>query len=284
MNPTTIRAYAHAKINLTLEVLGKRPDGYHEIVSVMQSLALHDTLTFAAAERLTLRSSVAEFQMDENLVLRAARLLQTECGISEGVMIELEKRIPVAAGLGGGSSDCAATLLALNELWRLGLSREQLVSLGARLGSDVPYFFYDGTALVEGRGEKVTSLPPFPFHWVVLVTPNVRLPEKTRTLYSKITPDNCTSGDTTRRIAERLRRREPVDISSFPNAFLPILLSESASVRACWNRLHQAGAQNVLLSGSGPTLYTLLTDESDGRAICALLMGLDAQVQLTTTS
>lgn len=284
MSRAVVKAYAHAKINLSLEILGKRPDGYHEIVSLMQALALHDSLTFTAAELLTLRSSAAELEMGENLILRAAKLLQAECGISAGVVVELEKRIPVAAGLGGGSSDCAATLLALNEIWGLGLSRERLVSLSLKLGSDIPYFFYGGTALVEGRGETVTPLPAFPFHWVVLVTPRVDLPEKTKTLYGKITPDAYTSGDTTRRLAERVRRGEPVDVSEFSNAFLPILLNESPAVRMCWERLHQAGAEHVLLSGSGPTLYVLLEDESDGRALCALLMGLDAQVQLTTTT
>ncbi|MCL5959315.1 MAG: 4-(cytidine 5'-diphospho)-2-C-methyl-D-erythritol kinase [Chloroflexi bacterium] len=284
MTSSTITCSAHAKINLTLEILGKRPDGYHEIASLMQALALHDQLTFTPAKNLFLRSNVAELETEDNLIFRAARLLHNELGVSKGAAVDLKKRIPLAAGLGGGSSDCAAALRALDELWNLGLSVDQLIELGSRLGSDVPFFFHGGTALVEGRGETVTPLPPFPFHWVVLVTPRVELAEKTRALYSKVTPAHYSSGERTLRLADRLRRGEPFDYSLLANAFLPILLDESPAVRACWERVLQEGANHVLLSGSGPTLYTLLRKEEDARALCVLLMDLDAQVELTTTT
>ncbi len=284
MSHDAVTEYAHAKVNLTLEILGKRPDGYHEIVSLMQALALHDTLTFAPAGDLTLRCNVSELAVQGNLVLRAARLLQTELGVSKGAAITLEKSIPIAAGLGGGSSDCAAALRALNRLWSLGLSLEQLTDFGAKLGSDVPFFFHGGTALVEGRGEKVTPLPSFPFYWVALVTPRVLIADKTTTLYGKITPSEYASGKATRLIAELLLRGETVDASLLSNAFLPVLLRENDAVRACWDRMQLARARQVLLSGSGPTLYSLLDNEEEARSIPALLMGLDAEVLVTTTT
>src|SRR5688500_15047283 len=134
---------AHAKVNLTLEVLGKRADGFHDIRSVMQRISLADTLTVERAEGLTLTCSDPGLEGPENLVWRAAELLRTECGVAEGAALRLEKRIPVAAGLGGGSSDAAAALRGLNELWRLRLSGERLWELGARLGSDVPFFLLE---------------------------------------------------------------------------------------------------------------------------------------------
>src|SRR5687768_1385067 len=143
---------AHAKINLTLEVLGKRADGFHEIRSVMQRITLADTLTIRRAEELILACSDPELEGPENLVWRAAELLRGEYGVSAGASLALEKRIPVAAGLGGGSSDAAAALRGLNELWKLGLNGERLRDLGARLGSDVPFFLLEsGSALAEGR-------------------------------------------------------------------------------------------------------------------------------------
>ena len=159
----------YAKINLTLEILGKRADGYHEVRTVMQTVGLADRLEVTAAADLSFTCSDPALATPDNLVYRAARLLQAEYAVRTGAALRLEKRIPVAAGLGGGSSDAAATIVALNRLWNLQLSLTEQRRLAAALGSDVPFFLTGGTALATGRGERITPLPPLPQYWVVLV-------------------------------------------------------------------------------------------------------------------
>jgi len=164
---------APAKINLFLEVLGKRPDGYHEIRTIMQAVSLYDELEFRLRPdgRVVLRADGEGLPPpEENLVVRAAHLLKEHAGCELGADIYLRKAIPAGGGLGGGSSDCAATLRALSRLWNLHLAPEQLMELGARLGSDVPFFVRGGTALCEGRGERVRALPVGgAFHYVLLM-------------------------------------------------------------------------------------------------------------------
>jgi 4-diphosphocytidyl-2-C-methyl-D-erythritol kinase len=212
---------AHAKLNLCLEVTGKRADGYHNIVSVMQLVDLHDTLTFSPAEEIRLVSDDPAMlaEGDNNLVLRAAHLLRRTCSLNKGASITLHKRIPSAAGLGGGSSDAATTLLGLSRLWGLDLPHEELVRLGSTLGSDVPFFFAGPTALVEGRGELVTSAAPSPEFRAVLVSQPYNLPNKTRQLYASLTPGDMSDGSATGALLEVLRRGG--DITSVPlfNAF-----------------------------------------------------------------
>ena len=173
-----VRVRAPAKVNLYLEVLGHLPGGYHQIRTVMQAVSLYDELAFAPRRdgRVTLSATGPGLPaVEENLVVRAARLLQDRTGCSAGVEITLQKRIPVGSGLAGGSSDCAATLSALNDLWGLGLSLSDLSEMASELGSDVPFFLHGGTALCEGRGERVTPLAVgCTFHYV-LVLPHIAL-------------------------------------------------------------------------------------------------------------
>jgi len=170
-----LRVSAPAKINLCLEVLGQRADGYHEIRTIMQAVSLFDELSFSVRSdgRIVLHASGAGLPAPkDNLVVQAARLLKEECGCAKGADIELVKNIPVGGGLGGGSSDCAETLCALGDLWDLGLSSEHLAGLAARLGSDVPFFISGGTALCEGRGERVSALhAEGTFHYVLVMPP-----------------------------------------------------------------------------------------------------------------
>ncbi len=172
----TLRVRAPAKINLFLEVLARRRDGYHEIRTVMQAVSLYDELGFTlrADGEVALRGSGPDLPpAEDNLVVRAARLVQRKLGCRRGVEIRLSKSIPVGRGFGGGSSDCAATLRALNELWRLALGLKELEGLAAQLGSDVPFFLHGGSALCEGRGERVRPLPARgKFHYVLLVPPD----------------------------------------------------------------------------------------------------------------
>ena len=186
---------AHAKVNLTLEVLGKRADGYHQIVSVMQTIDLSDELTFATSDRITLRCDVPSLETDANLVIRAATLLKERTGYPGGVDIHLKKNIPVASGLGGGSSDAAATLKALSHLWGLDLGLEELLPLAASIGSDVPFFLPGGTAIAEGRGEVIHELPPIPKVHLVLLALPVEMPNKTATMYGRLTAEHFTKGE-----------------------------------------------------------------------------------------
>lgn len=165
-----LKLKAPAKVNLTLEVLGRRPDGYHEIGSIIQAIGLYDVLTMEPAQGLEVEPEM--IAGEENMVMKAARLLKDATGTLQGARLRLTKSIPVRMGLGGGSSDAAATLTGLNRLWGLGLSRERLLPLALALGSDVPFFVHGSTALVEGRGETVTPLPSPPLKKVVLLCPS----------------------------------------------------------------------------------------------------------------
>ncbi|HEX8228391.1 MAG TPA: 4-(cytidine 5'-diphospho)-2-C-methyl-D-erythritol kinase [Chloroflexia bacterium] len=259
---------AYAKINLGLEVTGKRPDGYHNLVSVMQLVDLHDRLTFSPADNVRLFSDDPAMlaEGENNLVLRAAYLLRQASGTGKGAHITLDKRIPSAAGLGGGSSDAAATLLGLSRLWGLDLSREELSRLGSTLGSDVPFFFGGPTALVEGRGEQVTSLAPLLLFLAVLVSQPYHIPGKTRQLYASLAPEDLGDGTRTREVLSVLQRGG--DISSVPlfNSFKRAAFQVFPGLERVRRQMLDAGAPNVYLSGSGPTLYTLYPQSAASEA------------------
>ncbi|HEX8220118.1 MAG TPA: 4-(cytidine 5'-diphospho)-2-C-methyl-D-erythritol kinase [Chloroflexia bacterium] len=250
---------AHAKINLGLEVTGKRGDGYHDLVSVMQLVDLHDTLIFSPAQDIRLLSDDPAMQAEgeANLVLRAAHLLRQAYDVGEGVSITLQKRIPTAAGLGGGSSDAATTLLGLSRLWGLNLPGEALARLGGTLGSDVPFFFAGPTALVEGRGERVTPLAPSPRFHAVLVSQPYNLPGKTRQLYASLTPADMSDGSVTRQLLQILRHGDDITSMLLYNAFERAALQVFPGLDSVRRQMLDAGAPNVHLSGSGPTLYAL---------------------------
>lgn len=278
---STAAVRAYAKINLSLEVLGKRGDGYHELVSVMQCLTLHDELSFALADDITLSCGREELAGEANLVLRAARLLREASGTPLGARIELTKGIPVAAGLGGGSSDAAATLEALHRLWRLRFSRRRLLDLAAALGSDVPFFFYGPTALAYGRGERLRPLrPPQPYS-VVLAVPHLGIPEKTRRLYSALTPEYYSDGKATAALAALLAAGRQIDPALMVNTFERIVLRDFPLARACRAALLAAGAPWVRLSGSGPASYTFFEDEAVASAVCDRLRKLVARHEAT---
>lgn len=254
---------APAKINLVLEVLGKREDGYHEIRSLMQTVCLCDVLTFELAEDVSLGCNEPSLQNKDNLVVRAAELLQETCACRKGVNIKLEKLIPCDAGLGGGSSDAAVTLLALNELWALKLKLSELVTLGARLGSDVPFFFHRGTALVADRGEKVTLVSPLLPLWFVLLIPSIpRPPQKTKELYSRLDKSHYTNGSRVTRALEALPGTGQLASSLLYNVFDAIALEAFPGLEKYWRTLEGVGATNIHLAGSGPTLFATTAIEA----------------------
>ncbi|HET9494865.1 MAG TPA: 4-(cytidine 5'-diphospho)-2-C-methyl-D-erythritol kinase [Chloroflexia bacterium] len=250
---------AYAKINLCLEIIGKRTDNYHDITSVMQMVDLHDTLDFAEADGITAECddpALAEAG-DDNLVMRAARLLMQEAGVERGAAITLHKRIPVAAGLGGGSSDAAATLRGLSELWGVRPAPGDLVHIAAQLGSDVPFFLNGPTALVEGRGERVTRVPSPPPGWVVLLCPTYDLKDKTRQLYGSLARQDMTDGLVTRRLIAALVAGEFPRTDLMYNAFERAAGTVFEGLDRLRYTMHRASGRDVHLSGSGPTLFAL---------------------------
>lgn len=270
---TEVHETAYAKVNLTLEVLGRREDGYHEIRSILQTISLADRLTFRRADGLHLDCTVTGLKGTSNLVMRAARLLQTATGCQQGARMELRKEIPIAAGLGGGSSDAAATLRGLNRLWGLDLPLERLSTLGAVLGSDVPFSLKGGTALARGRGESVVPLGSAPSAWLVLLVPPLWLENKTARLYSLLDAECYTDGEATRRLSQELAsNRLPADLLC--NAFERVMHAAFTGISRFTAALVDAGARKVHLAGSGPTLYTVARDETDAREMARKLTGL----------
>jgi len=254
---------APAKINLTLEVLHQRPDGFHEIRSVIQTINLCDRLRFRSSRKLRFNCDNPDLVIEESLVSRAAALLQQVSGFSKGATIEINKRIPLTSGLGGDSSDAAAILHGLNRLWQLGLSLEKLVELAPRLGSDVAFFLYGGTALVEGRGEKVTPLPSLPQRWVALVIPDVpRIPEKTKRLYASLKPSHYTDGQITERLVKALKGGRGFKPSLLLNTFENVAFAHFNGLKVYKEHFIKLGAPHVHLAGSGPALFTMLEDKT----------------------
>ena len=266
-----ITVRAHAKINLTLEVLGRRDDGYHDIASILQTVSLHDTLTFEEADDITLDCDRRELVTPDNLVLRAANLLRDTAGVSRGTEISLSKKIPVAAGLGGGSSDAAATLLALNRLWGLELTREDLLPLAASIGSDVPFFLYGGTGRVYGRGDRVQPLPPTDLEWAVVLTPRIDVPQKTAIMFSKIGPMSYTNGGLTRKLAARLSSKGDTPPQFLFNAFDDVAKETLPDLSTYWETFHALGAREIHLCGAGPSLYAPVSTKHHATAIQLLL-------------
>lgn len=258
-----IKAYAYAKINITFEVLGRRGDGYHDIVSILQEIDLKDTLRFEPAPSLTVDCDNIELRPSDNLVLKAAKLLKKECRYKAGARITMEKGIPLAAGLGGGSSDAAATLVALNRLWKLELSTEALVDLAAALGSDVPYFIRGGTSLAEGRGERITPLPPLPQSWVVLLRPSVPIPEaKTKEMYGALRPSHYTKGQHAKKVKKAIEDGVARDGLPMDNAFDAVAFEMYEGMEWYWRQFMSAGAADVHLAGAGPTLFAFMRDRA----------------------
>ena len=276
-----MKVKAYAKLNLTLEVIRRRDDGYHDIVSVVQTVGIHDTLTFESADSVSLECDTEELNSEDNLVLKAARLLGEDQGKGKGARITLEKKVPVSAGLGGGSSDAASTLLALNRLWDLGLSVDELSEPAASLGSDVPFFLHGGTGMVQGRGEQVRPLPPADLDWFVIVTPDMRAERKTAAAYDTLGPTNLTRGALSRKLEARIRGGGDVPPQFLFNAFDGVAFGLYPGLEVYWETLQSLGAREVHLAGSGPSIFAPVANKETGTAIELLLRhrhGWDARL------
>jgi 4-diphosphocytidyl-2-C-methyl-D-erythritol kinase len=254
---------APAKINLTLEVLGKRPDGFHEIKSVLQTIDLCDTLRFTGAQGISYSCDMPGWSAEKSLVSRAVKLLQESTACTRGAEIKIEKRLPLMSGLGGDSSDAAALLRGLNDLWGLKLSLEKLLALATQLGSDVAFFLRGGMALASGRGEIVTPLPPLSKMWVVLVVPDVPVGSgKTGRMYAALKPAHFTDGAITQKLVETLHKGEEFNPSMLFNTFENIAFDDYNIRRVYVEHLIKLGAPHVHLAGSGPALFTMFQDKS----------------------
>lgn len=285
-----ITAHGHAKINLTLDILGMRPDGFHEVAMVMQALELHDTVTMEKSrEGISLEMEAGEVYGGEslsvdasNLAWRAAALLQEEYGLG-GVAMRLVKRIPIAAGLAGGSADAAAVLCGMNELYGLGLDREKLCQYGAKLGSDIPFCIQGGTMLATGRGEVLTRLEDLPKISVVLAKPHVAV--STAWAYrtydengSPVHPDNGA-------IQKEIVRKDWKEVSKLLcNVLERVTIERYREISEYKKMMREHGALASMMSGSGPTVFALVEKEEDALRLAGFMRKeTDAEVIATST-
>ena len=265
---------AHAKINLWLSVGPRRPDGYHEIVSVMQSVSLADELVVEEADALTLDVEPAGAAPEDasNLVAKAATAMLSTVGAGRGAALRLRKRIPVAAGLAGGSADAAAALVGLNELWRAGLSRKALERIGARVGADVPFCIRGGTAAARGIGEILSPLVVGAPMWWVLASDGTQL--QTARVYAAADEAGVGILEDPHDLADALARGDVDAIgASLRNDLGPAALTLAPGIAAVADALRDAGAVAVVLSGSGPTWCALARDEEHASGIAADVRG-----------
>jgi 4-diphosphocytidyl-2-C-methyl-D-erythritol kinase len=264
-----MQIHAPAKINLFLAVRGTRQDGYRDLETVIQAVGLYDTIDVSPAKELVCTCSDPSVPVDEeNLVMRAAGLLLREDGRGRGAAIHLEKKIPVAGGMGGGSSDAAAVLTALNHLWEMGRSRERLSRLAARLGSDVPFFLEGGAALCTGRGEIVEPLESAARFWVVLVNPRTGL--STKDVYAEL-GEKVTAGEIEPgTVIDGLRKGDTGTIAAgMHNELESAAFRLLPPLRGIRESLRKAGCSEAMVSGSGPTLFGLAETEAAAREIAS---------------
>jgi 4-diphosphocytidyl-2-C-methyl-D-erythritol kinase len=257
---------AAAKVNLALEVLGRRADGYHEVATVMQAVELSDRVVLDDIESLELRTTAPGIPTDaSNLALRAALALREAAGVDRGVRVTLDKRIPVAAGLGGGSTDAAAVLLGLNRLWGLRWPIARLEEVAVTLGMDVPFFLRGGAGFATGRGEKLERMRGMA---LALVLVNPRYPSSTAEAYGRMVPAMYTDGSRARTVAAALRARRVERVAgSLYNGLEAAVGPVQPEIERMKAALRAAGALGALMSGSGPTVFGLARSLDHARQI-----------------
>lgn len=269
-----ITVKAPAKINLALDVLHKRNDGYHEVKMVMTTIDLADHLriTLLESDRIQIESTSGIIPNDKrNLAYKAAALLKERFAIKQGCKIEISKKIPVAAGLAGGSSDCAATLRGLNELWQLGLSLDELATIGVEIGSDVAFCVYGGTAVATGRGEIVKPISSPAPAWVILAKPSIGV--STADIYEQIDVSTCFHPNVEAMIQAIETQNYKDMCHQLGNSLEDVTLKLYPKVAKIKEKMKQLGADGVLMSGSGPTVFGLTQYDTKMRRIVNGLRG-----------
>lgn len=281
MATNTVMVQVYGKINLTLDIVGKRNDGYHDIISIMQSISLSDRLKLKEIKgEISLECDCSRVPLGEdNLCFRAAQELRRAAGVRKGVHIKLSKGIPVAAGLGGGSADAAGVLLGLNRLWQTGFSLDRLREIGSGIGADVPFCLTGGTSLAEGIGEKLTPLPYFPKQWLFLVKPPFDVStgeiykayDSAEIVYRPDTVsvlDSIRAGDIHRAIQGMGNTLEQVTGAIFPE------------VKDLIDELQSEGAKKVIMCGSGPTVCAFVNSREAGERLKARYSGYPGETYL----
>lgn len=280
-----MRLQAFAKINLGLDVLGKREDGYHEVRMIMQTIRMYDQLDMRKSVEpgIHLTTNKKYIPVDENnLVWRAAKLMMDTCGIMEGVSIHLHKVIPVAAGMAGGSSDAAAALVGMNRMFHCGLSKEKLMELGVQIGADVPYCVLRGTALAEGIGEKLTVLPPMPDCWILIGKPGISV--STKYVYTTLDLNTDTVHPDIDGMKKALEDGNLYGITErMGNVLQDVTIPAYPEVERIKEQMKALGAVNAMMSGSGPTVFGIFDNEEKAQKACQKLResGSCQQVFLT---
>lgn len=274
-----------AKINWFLSVLGKREDGYHEILSLMQSISLYDYLTFGYSDRIEVITD-ADIPLEENLVYRAAVLLKEKLSVNKGAIITLKKDIPVSAGLGGGSSDAACALSGLNRLWELGLKDEELIKFGGMLGSDVPFFFKAPIAVVRGRGEIVTGLEASSRHIIVIVKPALGISTKwAYSEMSRLLPELTKRDNNIKLFCQALERQDFKSIALMMKNDLELpVIREVQVIGEIKDRLLAMGAEASLMSGSGPTVFGVFNSRGKAEDVAEAMKPCWSRVVETITT
>ena len=269
----SIRLKARAKINLGLDVLGKREDGYHEVRMVMQTIGIYDRLilTKIPEEEIRITSNLAFLPVNENnLIYKAIKLLKDEYHFPGGVSVDLNKFIPVAAGMAGGSTDAASTMFGVNRLFGLNLSMGKMMELGVRLGADVPYCVMRGTALAEGIGEKLTRITPVPHMWILIAKPQINV--STRLVYEQLDMGGIQKHPDIDGIIRAIEAQDVVRIAqSMGNVLENVTVPLYPVIETIKQDMLSHGAINALMSGSGPTVFGIFPDEQTTLACQAFL-------------
>lgn len=281
-----IKLKALGKINLGLDVLGRRPNGYHDVRMVMQTVYLYDQILLEKTDKegISLETNLFYLPVNENnLAYRAAKMLIDEFAIKEGVHISLEKHIPVAAGMAGGSSNAAAVLYGMNRLFQLGLTDQELMDRSVQLGADVPYCIMRGTVLAEGIGEKLTPLPAMPKCHVLLAKPPISV--STQKVYEKLDAQEVTKHPDIDGILLGLQTGDLEKItSSMGNVLENVTITEYPQIERIKDVMKEEGALNAMMSGSGPTVFGIYDDKMLARRAAARIREeqLAKQVHVTT--
>lgn len=264
----TVELKALAKINLGLDVLGRRENGYHDVRMVMQTIFLYDNVTIEKKEEpgVCVETNLYYLPVDENnIAYKAANMLIEEFDIKEGVYIKLEKHIPVAAGLAGGSANAAAVLVGMNRLFGLKLTMEELMERGVKLGADVPYCVMRGTVLAEGIGEILSPLPPLPRCYVLIAKPNINV--STKTVYEKLDSKEITEHPDVDGLLEGLKNQDLKKVAScMGNVLERVTIEDYPVIEEIKNAMKEAGALNAMMSGSGPTVFGIFENRQTAKA------------------
>ena len=282
-----IRLRAKAKINLGLDVLRKREDGYHEVRMIMQTVNLYDRLTLCRTQAagIQIMTNLQYLPVNEdNLAYKAAKLLMDEFHIKQGVTIELNKYIPVAAGMAGGSSDAAAVMVGVNKLFDLSLSKYELMERGVRIGADVPFCIMRGTALAEGIGEKLTPLPSMPECYILIAKPKVHV--STKFVYGNLRVNELETHPDIDGQMEALKEGNLQDLAKrMGNVLETVTIPEYPVIRKIKETMMEHGALNAMMSGSGPTVFGLFEERTTAEnAYDVLKKGEDAKLVFLCTS